>query len=548
MKDGLEFYRGGDYLQAINSFQSAVKRAKLQKLIPECLTGSLYQLGLSYQRADKLLEAECTWRELLALDKTSSSHPDVMRAYLNLASLYEKLNRLPAAESMYKRLLAIEEQSLGSDNPEIARSLNDLAAFYERNQRQKEALALYSRILQIKEVNIPNRKCDPYVATITYRLAKRYLENQELEKAKGLFQKAIDCRRLYPGRHSIDLADAVMGMGQCYAARGENYQAEKLLLESLAMRIDSLGPKDQQIATVSSIVGQFYLSIGQNTKALAFFTKSLQIAEQLLGPSDPGLASHLLSVAKAQEKLGSYGQAEQNFNRVIALSQSNTFPAKLRKAVAFRSLANVYVIQNRFPVALEYLTNSLEIFRTLNHPEVVSIQQQLKALSRYTSLKTDDLESSQAALPLAQTLIDSDENVAALAILNRAIAKTASNDQALLVRLLLRQATVYQKLGKLSQAETSAKQAQSIVLAKQGQNCLSMAGPCITLARLYSCQSKTKQAAANYETALRLYERHSHPDTSILAKEYASMLKRTTPGVNSAKPKEDRPSDRPSSL
>ena len=48
----------------------------------------------------------------------------------NLAMLYKKTKRYPAAESLYKRALLISEKLYGPDHPDLALPLNNLAMLY----------------------------------------------------------------------------------------------------------------------------------------------------------------------------------------------------------------------------------------------------------------------------------------------------------------------------------------------------------------------------------------------------------------------------------
>ena len=63
----------------------------------------------------------------------------------NLAALYKSLGHYDAAESLFKRGLAISEKALGPDHPDVASILNNLSLLYVSRRvifKQNRATAL----------------------------------------------------------------------------------------------------------------------------------------------------------------------------------------------------------------------------------------------------------------------------------------------------------------------------------------------------------------------------------------------------------------------
>jgi hypothetical protein len=63
--------------------------------------------------------------------------------------LLEDTNRLGEAEPLFRRALAIDEQSYGPDHPEVATDLTNLASLLQDTNRLGEAEPLYRRAVQI---------------------------------------------------------------------------------------------------------------------------------------------------------------------------------------------------------------------------------------------------------------------------------------------------------------------------------------------------------------------------------------------------------------
>ena len=97
------------------------------------------------------MEAEPLFRRALAIWEQSlgPDHPDVTFALNNLAGLLLATNRAGEAEPLLRRALAIGEQSLGLDHPQVAMALNNLAELFGDTNRPGEAEPLSRRGLEI---------------------------------------------------------------------------------------------------------------------------------------------------------------------------------------------------------------------------------------------------------------------------------------------------------------------------------------------------------------------------------------------------------------
>src|SRR5271169_6261314 len=91
--------------------------------------GDLNHLAALLQETNRLPEAEPLMRRALAIDEQSygPDHPNVAIRLNNLAQLLKATNRLPEAEPLMRRVVSIFEKSYGPDHPNVATALNNLA-------------------------------------------------------------------------------------------------------------------------------------------------------------------------------------------------------------------------------------------------------------------------------------------------------------------------------------------------------------------------------------------------------------------------------------
>ncbi len=142
----------------------------------------LNQYALHLKARADYKEVEQLYRRALAIDEESfgPGHPDVATDLNNLAQLLQDTNRLAEAESLMQRALAIDEESFGPGHPNVARDLNNLAQLLQATNRLAEAEPLLRRALAIVEASLPDHH--PSV-----QLGRRNLEAllAEIEGAKA---------------------------------------------------------------------------------------------------------------------------------------------------------------------------------------------------------------------------------------------------------------------------------------------------------------------------------------------------------------------------
>ena len=86
-------------------------------------------------------------RTVLAIDEESygTEHPDVARDLSNLAVLLKDTKCVAAAEPLMRRLLAIDEKSYGTQHPDVAIDLSNLAVLLKATNRSAQEEPLYRR-------------------------------------------------------------------------------------------------------------------------------------------------------------------------------------------------------------------------------------------------------------------------------------------------------------------------------------------------------------------------------------------------------------------
>ena len=196
------------------------------------------------------------------------------------------------AEPLYRRALAIDEQTLGPSHPDVALRLNNLAALLQGTNRLSEAEPLYRRALAIDEESL-----GPAQATV-----------------------------------ASDLANLAALLRETHRA----LQAEPLYRRALAIDEQILGPSHPKIGVRLSNLAGLLKDMGRWSEAEPLYRRALAIDEETLGPAHPEVALRLGNLAALLEIIDRVSEAELLYRRAVdilesSLGKSHPSALKVRK-------------------------------------------------------------------------------------------------------------------------------------------------------------------------------------------------------------------------
>ena len=210
----------------------------------------LNQIGYYLDDRAQYAEAEPLYKRAIAIGEQTlgSEHPDLATRLNNLAAHYWKQGRYDEAEPLQQRALAIDEKALGPDHPDVAIDLNVLALLYQAEGRYAEAEPLQQRALTISEKTLgPDH---PTVATRLNNLAELYRNQGKYAEAEPLLKRAIAIGEKTLGPEHPNLAIRLNNLALVYKAQGKYAQAEPLFKRAIAIDEKALGPEHPTTRTI----------------------------------------------------------------------------------------------------------------------------------------------------------------------------------------------------------------------------------------------------------------------------------------------------------
>ncbi len=404
---GVQLLRGGKNLEAVKSFQSAIKDDPQFALAHSRLAEADSALGYDtdaekYSRKAVELSQQLPLAEKYLIEanharimkdnkkaieayenlaKTSPGNADVQSA---LAGLYEDSRDFAKASEYYQKILAANPKDLlatlaigrialragnaqasleplnralslsievGNDE-EKATSLYDIGYAYQLLNKNDEALRNYEQALEIRR-RIGDKRG---IAKSLNKMARIEAALGKNKAAPAHFEEALQVTREIGDKRG--LGDNLLDLGNFYNDSGDHGRSLKLYKESLQIERD-LGNEGMQAICLNNI-GSVYFSKGEYQDALTYFQQALQLREK---SKVPQIVESVHNVAETSARMGQYDEAVTQYMRALELRRSKSDARG--GAIESYSMGTLFDYQGRFGAAINSKQDALKTFRDL---------------------------------------------------------------------------------------------------------------------------------------------------------------------------------------
>lgn len=297
-----------------------------------------------------------------------------------VGNAYRSLGEYDAAEPLLERALADRRDVLGVEHPDTLRSFNDLATLYRNQARYDESEALCLQALASTE----SRDADPSVVISTSsNLGALYVEQGRYDEAETLYMRAIARLRELGGTDDSSTLELENSLAGLYRYQGRYDEAEVLYERALERLPSVLGEDHPLTLMVRNNLAVLRVDQLRHDEADALFRGVLEQRRSVLGESHPHTLSTLNNLGNLLKDQGKYDQAEQMHRQVLEKLRAALGDDHLRTLASQDNLAGVYRIMRRFDEAEELYTRALEKRRALlgdDHPDTVASLNNLAGL------------------------------------------------------------------------------------------------------------------------------------------------------------------------
>lgn len=265
----------GNLDQAIRLYRETLNRqtTKLGKNHPDTLV-TMSNLAMAYRDASRLEEAIPLMEETLQL-KTKvlgKSHPSTLTSMNNLAVCYYSAGKFAQAFSLHKETLKQRKEVLGADHPETLLSMLNVAQSYQESNRLSEAIPLFELAASgIEKMRFQSQNA----RVIVVGAINAYEKSGQLEKAEAWRRKWLAVVKEKAGSNSSDYTNELTGLGANLMQQRKWEEAEKVLLDSLAVR-EKQEPQKWGTFNTRALVGHALLGQMKYAEAEAYLLKAYE--------------------------------------------------------------------------------------------------------------------------------------------------------------------------------------------------------------------------------------------------------------------------------
>jgi len=307
-------------------------------------SGNAYDGLGEYQRAIEL------YRQQLSIVQEIGDRQGEAYALGNLGSVYDSLGEYQRAIDFHQQSLVIV-QEIGDRQGEAA-SLGNLGNVYDSLGNYQRAVAFHQQSLVISQ-EIGNQQI---VMSVLGNLGLAYYSLGEYQQAIDFQQQSLEIAR--ETGNSRGTTNALGNLGLAYYSLGEYQQAIDFQQQSLAIARE-IGYRLGEARTLGNL-GITYYSQGEYQQAVDFHQQYSELAQDI--GYRLGRAVALTNSGLAYLEQGKIKQAETSLIESIYIYE-NLRAAELAdrsrislfetQSLAYRTLEQVLVLQNKFETALE---------------------------------------------------------------------------------------------------------------------------------------------------------------------------------------------------
>jgi serine/threonine protein kinase/tetratricopeptide (TPR) repeat protein len=230
----------------------------------------------------------------------------------NLAAAEWRLRNLEVADTLEAQSIALRDSAGAGESRDMARSLDLLALVRSDQGKKEEALEIGQRALEIRRTVLEYPHSD--IASSLNNLAVHLTDLGRLDEAEAMYRESLEIRRAVLGAEHPQVATAVHNLGAILKEQGEYEQAIEHYREAHDMRVRLLGERHLDVALSLSSLALLYHERGRYAEALPLLVQSIPIWQQGLGPKHGLVLKTQGLVGDCLSKLKRYPEAERELH------------------------------------------------------------------------------------------------------------------------------------------------------------------------------------------------------------------------------------------
>ena len=261
------------------------------------------------------------------------SHSEVAESLFNLGVIHAMSARFVAADSVFSRVLSIQEATEPPGAPILARTINALANVRKMSGDFRGALPLYERALALAEER--EGPVGPQAILTRGGLATLLVHLGRYAEGRSLLEKQI---ALLEAEDHPNLPAALAGLALLHTQGGDYSAAAPILEKGLALAVSTEGPIGPDVLVIRGNLAQCLTKLGRYAEARHLLEEQRTALEDggLAETEDMGTTLSLLAAIPAT--LGDLDEELELRRRSLAVRRTALPPGHFRIAESLYNL------------------------------------------------------------------------------------------------------------------------------------------------------------------------------------------------------------------
>jgi serine/threonine protein kinase/tetratricopeptide (TPR) repeat protein len=390
---------------------------------------------------------------------------------------------MSARELLDRGWMTIEPELQGQPDVQ-AEVLDTVGEAYRKLGEYKRAQALLDQSLRIARALPSSPAGTTALARALRSRGRLHSDAGDAANAERLLLEALALQRATKPQPVLDITETLSSLGHAAFANGDYATAETRFSESLGIRRELLGSDHALFAANLANLGNVRQQQARYPQARDLHAQALAIYRKRLPPTHPHVAGGLSNLAKARFSLGDSAEAERLYREALALLQEAFGESHPNVAMVKNNLANVLLNRRDLVGARTLLEDALRIREAALGPRHPMVALNMNDLGKL-AFDNDDLASAERWYRQALDAYAPDHHWRSATVFNLAFAHEKKGELAAAERgyreafeaqrreygpehdragmCLLRLGVVLHKQGRLDEAEASLRQAMEIM-------------------------------------------------------------------------------------
>jgi non-specific serine/threonine protein kinase/serine/threonine-protein kinase len=360
------------------------------------------------------------------IDAELSAQPAVRARLLRtMGRVYENLGLMRDAGPLFERALAAQRSRRDPDPRQLADALQDYAWFLRRCGEYREALPLAEEALALRERAGGPR--DTAVAGVLATLATIQRDADRLGDARRSLERAIAIREAAGETDTVGLGYAHYQLGWTLKCQGRPAEAREPYARALAImrKLDN----SSGVAWCLSDLGVVNGDLGNQAEAERLLVEALALRRRILPPEHPDIAATLNNLGAARWASSRYREAIPPLEEALAIRQKTYGPDNADVAGTVTNLALVHTALADYRRALPLAQRALAILERVHggdHTDVATARTNLADIYARLGRRSEALAAYERAIPTLEARLGPDHPSLAPALRGYAAALAAS--------------------------------------------------------------------------------------------------------------------------